>query len=296
MQLNIIENSAEDLLFADIISEQQEKASDNANSACAQFLHCRFFQIAIIPDISDLKEIVNEAALDVDLTLYLCSDGDLIVKWYGNYEGACERIVALISKKYQNKISASMSINAFFIDYLNLDGIEKLRTECLAKLRKQTRQGKELLSLFSNPLLVERLSTTIQFTQMQRAFRKTPHFLIVEDQAFSRTLLTSILKDHTCYTSENAGEALIQYMEKCPDIVLLDVELPDVNGHILAKMLNKLDPNAYIVMVTGNKYERDIVAAKENNVKGFIVKPFKKEAILSVVDQFLKNRKKKSAT
>lgn len=83
------------------------------------------------------------------------------------------------------------------------------------------------------------------------------------------------------------------YMEKCPDIVFLDIELPDLSGHNFAKLLKKIDDDSFVVMVSSNQYEKDIQQARENFVKTFIAKPYNKNAILHVVDFFKKERKRK---
>ena len=129
---------------------------------------------------------------------------------------------------------------------------------------------------------------------MQRSFRAKPHILIVEDQAFSQKMLLAALKGYTCHVAENSAEAIVRYIEKCPDIVLLDVDLPDIGGHQLAKFINKIDQDAYIVMISANRCESDIKEAQYNRVQGYIAKPFNKDDIIGSLDGFSKTKKKRA--
>nr|MBX2834027.1 response regulator [Micavibrio sp.] len=188
--------------------------------------------------------------------------------------------------KYGSFIEKFMPLETFFEEYDNIDGISRLKVECAKKLKKQTKKSLELSKYFTNEQLIHSLKNTVKLTQMQRAFRVKPHILIVDDQVFSQKILETILKDYTCHIADSSGEALLVYMEKCPDIVFLDIELPDINGHHFAKLANRIDENAYIVMVSGNKQQEEIKTALSNNVKGFIAKPYEKQTILKIVDQY----------
>lgn len=145
---------------------------------------------------------------------------------------------------------------------------------------------------------------TPEFTDAQIAYIKkwaverrtlaVPSILIVEDQPFSRNLLEGMLKrDYACYSASNAEKAVALYAEQVPCIVFLDVELPDMNGHDLAAFIKKYDPASFIVMVTANNFEKDVVRSKENNVQGFIAKPFSREKISLYVQKYLQDRKVK---
>lgn len=124
-----------------------------------------------------------------------------------------------------------------------------------------------------------------------RTERKNLLILIVEDQKFSRLLLKSHLaKFYDVIEAASGDEALKIYVEKVPDIIFLDIELPFVNGHKVGELISKLDQDAHIVMVTANNYRQDVLKAKEYKVKGFITKPYTKESIYKAVEEFLTNR------
>jgi len=120
--------------------------------------------------------------------------------------------------------------------------------------------------------------------------------LIVEDQLFSRNLLMSVLqyRQFVCHNAKDGKEALELYAEHAPDIVFMDVELPDINGHALAKLIRQTDPKSHVVMVTSNLYQRDVNLAKENGVQGFIAKPYTKQSILNAINGYIKRQEKNS--
>jgi CheY-like chemotaxis protein len=150
-------------------------------------------------------------------------------------------------------------------------------------------------------------ATTANFTLAQEAAigralsnrkqRAKHEMLVVEDQGFSRLLLVGILeKNFKCHSASNASQAINLFANHAPDIVFLDVELPDVSGHELARLFKEFDRNSFIVMVTANSNVRDVELAKQNRVQGFIIKPFSKQKIQSVIESYLKTLNKTKDT
>lgn len=122
----------------------------------------------------------------------------------------------------------------------------------------------------------------------KREARNNLLILIVEDQKFSRLLLKNHLsKTYDVIETSQGEEGLIEYIQNAPDIVFLDIELPGINGHKIAEYISKLDKEAYIIMVTANNDHHDVIKSKENNSKGFIIKPYNKERIYKSIEEFL---------
>lgn len=287
---NIIEEEGEILLS--VVLAAQNSSQDGGKNLC--FLQCCFFQLGLKPEKDILDNFSLSADSDISCTAYFCSDGDIIFEWkdgeYNDY--ILESLKALIKQRYKNNIERVMDDDAFFIEYDALIAQTDLKRECIKKQGKVTKSSQELLKYMQNPQLIATFKKTMHIISMQRMMRVNPHILIVEDQIFSQKILLSALKDYTCHVSSSTGEAIVTYIEKCPDIVLLDIDLPDLSGHKFANFLNQIDSQTYIVMVTSNTYTKDIKQAKENNVKGFIPKPYKKDVILDILGKFKKHRKK----
>lgn len=126
-----------------------------------------------------------------------------------------------------------------------------------------------------------------------RKDRKVPEILIVEDQTFSRLLLHSSLRDnYVVHSTENAKEAVQIYADTAPDIVFLDIELPDGSGHQLAELFKSIDKNAFVVMVTAQNARDDVIKAKDNGAKAFVLKPYNKQKIFDCIQLYHRSRKK----
>jgi len=76
-----------------------------------------------------------------------------------------------------------------------------------------------------------------------------------------------------------------------PDITFLDIKLPDGNGLDLLEQMKKINPNAYIVMVTGSQSPEDVEASKKHKVNGYILKPFNVKKVQEFVDRFHASKK-----
>lgn len=121
------------------------------------------------------------------------------------------------------------------------------------------------------------------------------NILIVEDQDFSRKLLYDLLARqfvYTCHMAKNATEAIELYATHAPDIVFLDIILPDFTGHEIATLIKTTDPKSYVIMVTANNFIKDVEIAKRNNVQGYITKPYSKNKIQAAIDGYLTSQTK----
>lgn len=121
------------------------------------------------------------------------------------------------------------------------------------------------------------------------------NILIVEDQDFSRKLLYDLLARqfvYTCYMAKNAAEAVELYATHAPDIVFMDIILPDYTGHETALLIRNFDPKSYIIMVTANNFIKDVEIAKRNNIQGYITKPYSKNKIQAAIDSYIATQTK----
>ena len=107
--------------------------------------------------------------------------------------------------------------------------------------------------------------------------------MIVDDSAFMRSLLSKVITRHgyeVAAEAENAEDALKKYRETKPDIVIMDIIMPEIDGITAVKELMKIDPDAKIIMCSSVGQEAMIKDAIEAGAKGFITKPFKEEKII----------------
>lgn len=120
----------------------------------------------------------------------------------------------------------------------------------------------------------------------RRAERKVPQLMIIEDDAFSRRLVENILQKQYKLTGlEDAEVALATYANLAPDLLFLDINLPDVSGHELLERIIAMDPEAYVVMLSGNADKANIMQAMGKGAKGFVAKPFNREKLFQYIER-----------
>jgi len=100
--------------------------------------------------------------------------------------------------------------------------------------------------------------------------------LVVEDDSNIRRFVTINLINHEFEVHEAAtGEAAIQSFESVrPDIVVLDIMLPDTDGYEVCRRLREIDPNIVIVFLTARGQDLDKIKGLEIGADDYIVKPF----------------------
>ena len=115
--------------------------------------------------------------------------------------------------------------------------------------------------------------------------------MIVDDAAFMRTSIKKMLEslDYEVVAEASDGnEAIDLYKKYKPDIVTMDITMPNMNGIESLKEIKKIDPSAKIVMVTSMGQESFIREAIINGASSFIVKPFQREKLVEVLDGIAK--------
>lgn len=110
--------------------------------------------------------------------------------------------------------------------------------------------------------------------------------LLVDDLLFMRLVLRDILEKEgfkIAGEAKNGAEALALYPKVNPDVVLLDITMPVMDGLTALRKLRNLDPKAKIIMCSSLGQDRYIIRAIQLGARDFVVKPFTPERILSAV-------------
>lgn len=109
--------------------------------------------------------------------------------------------------------------------------------------------------------------------------------LLIEDQKFSISLFEAAFAQHQILTAISGVDGLLIYQEQKPDIVFLDIGLPDMSGFEVLQQLRAFDLNAYIVMLSGMNNETYIKKCRELGAQGFLTKPYQKDSIQYYIDR-----------
>lgn len=117
------------------------------------------------------------------------------------------------------------------------------------------------------------------------------NILIVDDAKFMRLTLESILqKDNHQIVgeAENGNEAIAKYKELNPDLVTMDITMPEVNGLDAMKQILEIDPKAKIIMCSAVGQQKMVMEAIELGAKDFVVKPFDESSVLEAIRRVLR--------
>ncbi len=119
--------------------------------------------------------------------------------------------------------------------------------------------------------------------------------LIVDDAQFTRNMLKNIISKieyiEIVGEASNGIEAVSLYKNLTPDLVTMDLVMPERGGIEATEEILKVNPKAVIVVVSALGQEALVLEAAKKGAKDFIQKPFKNEQIIEVMDRILKNKK-----
>ncbi len=113
--------------------------------------------------------------------------------------------------------------------------------------------------------------------------------LIVDDAAFMRNMLAQMLAGthEVCGEASNGVDAIRKYQELLPDIVTMDITMPDMQGIDAVREILAFDPKAKILMCSAMGQRQMVLEAMKSGAKDFIVKPFQKERILDAISRWV---------
>uniref|UniRef100_A0A7J2THY2 Response regulator n=1 Tax=Archaeoglobus fulgidus TaxID=2234 RepID=A0A7J2THY2_ARCFL len=112
--------------------------------------------------------------------------------------------------------------------------------------------------------------------------------LIVEDDDSMVELLKKILSKYQVIVAKDGKEGVEKFLAEKPDLVLMDIELPNMNGIDATKEIKRIDPNAKIIAVTAYAVQRGSEALKAG-VMEIISKPFRIKHLMERVERALKS-------
>lgn len=114
--------------------------------------------------------------------------------------------------------------------------------------------------------------------------------LIVDDSAFMRMVIKTLLLKNgfeEIEEAQNGIEALQNYKELKPDIVTMDITMPEMNGLEALKSIKEFDSDAKVVMISSVGQEEMVTKAMMYGAKSFIMKPFKEDQVINTLNRLL---------
>ncbi len=116
------------------------------------------------------------------------------------------------------------------------------------------------------------------------------NILLVDDAAFMRMMLKDILTKNgynVVGEAENGAQAVEKYKELKPNLVVMDITMPEMDGIQAAKAIKAEDANALIIMCSAMGQQAMVIEAIQAGAKDFIVKPFQPDRVLEAVKKVI---------
>jgi two-component system chemotaxis response regulator CheY len=114
--------------------------------------------------------------------------------------------------------------------------------------------------------------------------------LIVDDAAFMRMMIRDILTKNgyeVCGEANDGAQAIEKFKELHPDLVTMDITMPEMDGIQALKEIKKIDPNAKVIMCSAMGQQAMVIDAIQAGAKDFIVKPFQADRVIEAIKKTL---------
>jgi two-component system chemotaxis response regulator CheY len=114
--------------------------------------------------------------------------------------------------------------------------------------------------------------------------------LIADDAMFVRMNMKRMLMSsgHELIEADNGKHALEIYKEESPDLVIMDITMPEMDGISAVREIRKINPNAKVIMCSSMGQQVKIVDAIQAGATDFIVKPYKEGQVMDAINKALK--------
>ena len=116
------------------------------------------------------------------------------------------------------------------------------------------------------------------------------NILIVDDAAFMRMMIKDILTKNgynVVGEAENGLKAVEKYTELKPDLVLMDITMPELDGIGALKKIKEADSNALVIMCSAMGQQAMVAQSIQYGAKDFIVKPFEEDRLIASIDKVM---------
>ncbi len=116
------------------------------------------------------------------------------------------------------------------------------------------------------------------------------NILVVDDSLFIRKIVGDMIQEagHTVIGEATDGnEAMMQYLNLKPDLVIMDITMPYMTGIEGLKMIKKIDPKAKVIMCSAMGQKSMIIDAIQLGASDYVIKPIKKSRLISTINHVL---------
>ena len=116
------------------------------------------------------------------------------------------------------------------------------------------------------------------------------NILVCDDAAFMRMMIKDILTKNgyeVAGEAENGAKAVEKYNELKPDLVLMDITMPEMDGIQALKKIKEVDGGALVIMCSAMGQQAMVIESIQSGAKDFIVKPFQADRVIEAVKKVI---------
>lgn len=253
-------------------------SKDPASLENWHFLHIAHSEESLAERCEAILEQLKNAHIDMDCDVVQCTDNDILFITRSLRQ---EQLHAL-ANEFINAASIDEGGGAGYALYDLFRDWRTVRDLLIAKIGEP-----KITRTEQNPRYFGEIASLEEVFSEAKKLRKARlplHVMVVEDDPLTRRLVTGAFKEnYVLITAENAQEAVANYLLHAPDIVFLDIGLPDASGFDVLYQIMASDNDAYVVMFSSNGHLDNVTAALSNGASGFIAKPFKTEKMRAYI-------------
>lgn len=281
----VIAKNAEEKLLEELNASKNEAPSRRffyAAFSCADVPREALFECFL----RHLHDIPNSYMAQV----YICHDRDVFILMHGFMQRQFQAFLTQMAEELDAPSLPDIAdVFEVRIDAARIERMITKKLELLARIRaaqdaaraKEDAEAQQRAAEAATAKALSRLNPDMVANLAQRRMiRPRPLIMIADDDQLSRTLAGNVLHEEYAVTYAKDGQsALREYVESAPDVVFLDIGLPDMNGLDVLETLFQIDPHAYVIMFSGRKDKSNIMRALDTGAQGFLGKPFTRDKL-----------------
>ncbi len=236
------------------------------------------------------RDTISKHEMSRETRLFVFEDNDILLLTRSakkeQLDTICDELESILAADFETSFDQNIHIWDLSIHWVSLvmlitdkRGAEHAHKEQEREVREQERAARSLDKLTKADIL-----NAADHALEHRNQRRKKTILIVEDDGLSAKLVMKSIRKLmgeavTIVEASSAMEAYQSYALYAPDIVFLDIGLPDQDGHALLKQITTLDPEHYIVMLSGQGSKDAVLESMKLGARGFIAKPFSQDKL-----------------
>lgn len=221
-------------------------------------------------------------------SLLTLSDMEMILAYNEADQNTLREAVALMEVEEIQRGLESEELVSLAIGYINLKNLRK-GLEVLQKASKLD-PNNIVLKAQANSLAI-RLSEIEQKDAIHSSMPKDRTIMVVDDSATVRKLISGKLEKcgHIVITAVDGMDAMAKLNDVVPDLILLDITMPRMDGYQVCKLIRNNDSmkEVPVVMISGKDGFFDKVRGRMAGTTGYITKPFGPETLMKMLDTYL---------